>query len=177
MLHGPASLPNPPSEQSILDGIRGHSQIVTVADTTARNALIAGVTGISASNPVWVHRRDTNAIERWDGTRWQQWPSQNYAGGEPNWFSGTAPAGQPQVVAEWVGSGTVGGGGGGVVFPFPRTFSGITAVQYSCMRQNTRLTYWSMNTAQLMCTSTNLTGTTPTPDGTVVWASLRIVGW
>ena len=175
MLHG-GTLNNPPSKASIEGFAKGLSQIASVADAAARAALVSGLT-VTAANPVWVHRRDTGAIERFDGTRWQQWTAANFAGGEPNWFSGTAPAGQPMVVAEWVGSGTVGGGGGGVVFPFPRTFVGITSVQYSCMQQNTRLSYWSMNASQLMCTSTNLTGSTPTPDGTVVWASLRIVGW
>ena len=73
MLHGPA-LANPPSSGSIETMVRAHSQIVTVNDLAARNAHVAGLTGITPSNPVYVRRIDRDAIEIYDGSVWRSCP-------------------------------------------------------------------------------------------------------
>ena len=71
MLHG-GTLANPPSKASIEGFAKGLSQIASVADATARAALVAGLTGITDTNPVWAYRQDARVVERYDGTTWRQ---------------------------------------------------------------------------------------------------------
>ena len=70
MLHG-GTLNNPPSKASIEGFAKGLSQIASVADATARAALVSGLT-VTAANPVWVYRQDTGNVEMTeDGTTWK----------------------------------------------------------------------------------------------------------
>ena len=70
MLHG-GTLTNPPSKAGIEGFAKGLSQIASVADATARAALVSGLT-VTAANPVWVYRQDTGAVEMTtDGTTWR----------------------------------------------------------------------------------------------------------
>ena len=70
MLHG-GTLTNPPSKAGIEGFAKGLSQIASVADATARAALVSGLT-VTAANPVWVYRRDTGNVEMTtDGTTWR----------------------------------------------------------------------------------------------------------
>ena len=70
MLHG-GTLPNPPAKATIESFAKGLSQVASVADAAARNALVAGISGITAANPVWVYRQDTGDVEiTRDGTTW-----------------------------------------------------------------------------------------------------------
>lgn len=74
MLHGP-DIADPPILANFEAMTRAHSQIVSVADAAARAALVAGITGISTANPVWVYRHDASAVEvTTDGTTWRSIP-------------------------------------------------------------------------------------------------------
>ena len=78
MLHG-GTLANPPSKASIEGFAKGLSQIASVADATARAALVSGLT-VTAANPVWVYRQDTGDVEvTTNGTSWAQY-TQDVAG-------------------------------------------------------------------------------------------------
>ena len=74
MLHG-GTLTNPPSKAGIETFTKGLSQIASVADATARAALVSGLT-VTAANPVWVYRQDTGDVEiTRDGTTWTAIPT------------------------------------------------------------------------------------------------------
>lgn len=93
MLHGP-NLTNPPSQATVEQAIRGHSQIVAVDGLSARNALAATVTAsITPADPLWVLRRDTGNIERFDGTAWATHPGPVTDWTEPTYQSGWAAYG------------------------------------------------------------------------------------
>ena len=64
---------DPATRLDIMREISEHSQIISVADATARNALVAGLSP-TPSQPVWVWRRDTLMIEvTTNGTDWVRW--------------------------------------------------------------------------------------------------------
>ena len=96
MLHG-GTLTNPPSKASIEGFAKGLSQIASVADATARAALVSGLT-VTAANPVWVYRQDTKDIEVTEnGTTWRVYSSSSsgfrLAGGKVTLtFSGSETA-------------------------------------------------------------------------------------
>ena len=70
MLHG-GTLTNPPSKAGIEGFAKGLSQIASVADATARAALMSGLT-VTPASPVWVYRQDTGNVEMTtDGTTWR----------------------------------------------------------------------------------------------------------
>ena len=78
MLHG-GTLTNPPSKAGIEGFAKGLSQIASVADATARAALMSGLT-VTAANPVWVYRQDTGNVEvTTNGTTWMPY-TQTIAG-------------------------------------------------------------------------------------------------
>lgn len=175
MLHG-GTLTNPPSKAGIEGFAKGLSQIASVANTTARNALASSTTGISATNPLWVYRRDIAAMESYDGIRWRRWRSDSYSGSEANPFGSSPAAGTPMEVREWIATVDTFGGGGGVIYSYPLTFAGVTSIQYSCLRRATRLSFWAWDLSSLFLTATDLGGSF-LANGTSVQASIRVVGW
>lgn len=61
---------DPANRLSIMKEIGEHSQIVSVANATARNALLATITP-TAAEPLWVYRQDTRQVElTTNGTSW-----------------------------------------------------------------------------------------------------------
>lgn len=62
---------DPVTRASIMAAIGRHSQIVSVASASARNALAATIVA-TVAEPLWVYRQDTSAVEvTTNGTAWK----------------------------------------------------------------------------------------------------------
>ena len=125
MLHG-GTLTNPPSKAGIEGFVKGLSQIASVADATARAALVSGLT-VTAANPVWVYRQDTGHVEMTtNGTTWMPY-AQTVSGVavKTNGFQTGLSSGAAIVLAagEMVGGATFSStNGGGVRVPRAGTY-------------------------------------------------------
>ena len=125
MLHGP-NLADPLGSASIERMVRSHSQIASVADATARAALVSGLT-VTAASPVWVYRQDTGDVEvTTDGTAWMPY-TQTVAGVavKTDGFQSGLSSGAAIVLAagEMVGGASFSSAnGGGVLVPRAGTY-------------------------------------------------------